>query len=145
MMKRNGFTLIEVIVSIFILTILFGVGTSLGKFGVNISNDMESLGYVYEIQNLLSYGKAVCREKNNEGKIDINYRKNQLRFVDGWDDIEKIVTLPKGFMIISGDANLFITNNGKIARGYTIKIVDKQGKEHDIVIRVGVDMWSVHE
>lgn len=46
-------------------------------------------------------------------------------------------------MIISGDDNLFISENGKITRGCTIKIIDKHGEEHDIKIRVGVDKWSV--
>ena len=68
-MKKNGFTLIETVVSIFILTILFSVGISLNKFASNLSKDMKNTAYVYEIQNLLSYGKAVCREKNKYGKM----------------------------------------------------------------------------
>ena len=58
-MKNYGFTLIETMVSIFILTILFSVGVSLSKFGSYLSHDMENTAYVYEIQNLLSYGKLV--------------------------------------------------------------------------------------
>lgn len=62
-MKRHGFTLIETMVSLFILTMLFSIGISLSKFSNNLSAHIESTGYIYEIQNLLSYGKAVCREK----------------------------------------------------------------------------------
>jgi prepilin-type N-terminal cleavage/methylation domain-containing protein len=139
MMKRQGFTLIEIIVSIFILTILFSIDISLRKLSNNLSYNMKGIGYTYEIQNLLSYGKAVCREKNRYGKITITASKNEFRFVEGWDNVEKIIDLPKGMKIISNDVSLMITPNGKITRGYTIKIIDEQGERHDIVITVGVD------
>lgn len=138
-MKRQGFTLIEIIVSIFILTLLFSIDISLRKLSNNLSYNMKGIGYTYEIQNLLSYGKAVCREKNRYGKITITASKNEFRFVEGWDNVEKIIDLPKRMKIISNDVSLMITPNGKITRGYTIKIIDEQGERHDIVITVGVD------
>jgi prepilin-type N-terminal cleavage/methylation domain-containing protein len=139
-MKRYGFTLIETIVSIFILTILFSVGISLSKFSSNLSTDIENSGYIYEIQNLLSYGKVICREKNTYGKVTIKASKNEIRFVEGWDNIEKIINLPKSMKIISGDLSVLITPNGKISKGSTIKIVNKFGERQDITIGVGVDL-----
>ena len=58
-MKNYGFTLIETVVSIFILSILLSVGLSLSKLGSTLSHDMENTSCVYEIQNILSYGKLV--------------------------------------------------------------------------------------
>ncbi|OOM80031.1 prepilin-type N-terminal cleavage/methylation domain-containing protein [Clostridium sp. BL-8] len=139
MMKRRGFTLIETMASIFILTLLFSVGSSLSGLSNKISYNIKGIGYNYEIQDLLSYAKAVCREKNRYGKITITASKNEVRFIEGWDSIEKIIKLPSGMRIISNDISLMITPTGKITRGYTIKILDGLGERHDITINVGVD------
>jgi len=144
-MKKYGFTLIETVVSIFILTILFSVGLSLSKLGINISKDVENTGYIYEIQNVLSYGKAVCRDKNKYGKITVKSNTNEIRFVEGWDNIEKIIKLPKEIKIISNDISVLITPNGKISKGNTIKLIDKEGQRQDITIGVGVDLIVIKD
>ena len=144
-MKRYGFTLIETVVSIFIITILFSVGISLSKFGSNLSHDMENTAYVYEIQNLLSYGKAVCMEKNKYGKITVKSSENKLRFIEGWDNIEKIINLPKEIKIISTDISVLITPDGRISQGNTIKLIDKYGQRQDITIGVGVDLIVIKD
>ena len=144
-MNRYGFTLIETVVSIFIITILFSVGISLSKFGSNLSHDMENTAYVYEIQNLLSYGKAVCMEKNKYGKITVKSSENKLRFIEGWDNIEKIINLPKEIKIISNDISVLITPDGRISQGNTIKLIDKYGQRQDITIGVGVDLIVIKD
>lgn len=140
-MKKAGFTLIETVVSIFILTILFSVGTSLNKFGHNLSSDMKNTAYIYEIQNLLSYGKAVCREKNKYGKITIHYKKQQIRFIEGVDNIEKVINMPEEISI-DGEKyiNILITPDGKISKGITIELRDENKEKHTITIGVGVDL-----
>ncbi|WP_026886464.1 prepilin-type N-terminal cleavage/methylation domain-containing protein [Clostridium beijerinckii] len=142
-MRRDGFTLIETMVSIFIIIILFSVGISLSKFAGNVSKNMDNSEYIYEIQNLLSYSKAVCREKNNYGKITVKVSKNEIKFIEGWDSIEKTVVIPKEIKIISGDISILVTPDGKISRGNTIKIIDNCGVRRDITIGVGVDLISI--
>lgn len=139
MTRKSGFTLIEIIISIFIITILFGIGTSINKWKSSLSSDMKYSGYVYEIQSLLSYGKAICKEKNRYGKVTVKSNKNEIRFVEGWDNIEKIIALPKEIRIISEDISVLITPEGKISSGSTIKLLDSKGERQDITIRVGVD------
>lgn len=144
-MKKSGFTLIETIASLLILTILFSVVISLSKFGSNLSADMKNAEYVYEIQNLLSYGKSVCSEKNKYGKITVKSNKNEIRFIEGWDNIEKIINLPPEIKIISNDISVLITPNGKISKGNTIKLIDKYGRRQDITIGVGVDLIVIKD
>lgn len=144
-MKNYGFTLIETVVSIFILSILFSVGLSLSKLGNTLSRDIENTAYVYEIQNLLSYGKAVCMDKNKYGKITVKYRKNEIRFIEGEDNIEKIIKLPEEIKIINNDISVFITPDGKIAQGNTIKLVDEYGQRQEITIGVGVDLIVIKD
>lgn len=142
-MKRNGFTLIETMVSIFILTILFSVGTSLNKFAINLSNDMDNIAYVYEIQNLLSYGKAVCRDKNKYGKITIDPMKKQIRFIEGADKIEKIINVPKEISIDGKNRSILITPNGKISNGTAIVLIDNYRERQTITVGVGVDFIAI--
>lgn len=142
-MKREGFTLIETVVSIFILTILFSVGISLNKCAINLSNNMENADCVYEIQNILSYGKAVCREKNKYGKITIDPMKNEIRFVEGTDKIEKILNIPKNISIDGNYKSILITPQGKISRGLSIVLIDNCLERQSITIGVGVDYIDV--
>ena len=144
-MKKYGFTLIETIVSIFILTILFSIGISLSKFGSNLSHDMENTAYVYEIQNLLSYGKAICMDQNKYGKITVTSSKNEIRFIGVDGKIEKVINLPKEIKIINNDISVLITPYGKISQGNTIKLIDKYGQRQDITIGVGVDLIVIKE
>jgi len=144
-MKKDGFTLIETMASIFILAILFSVGISESKFGNNLAYGMEKTAYVYEIQNILSYGKAVCKEKNKYGKIVIDSSKNEIRFIEGWDNIEKIVKLPEEIIIINRYKSIQITSEGKIAQGVTIELIDKYREEQDITIGVGVDLITIKD
>jgi len=143
--KKDGFTLIETTVSIFILTILLSVGMSQSTFGNNLAYSMEKAACVYEIQNILSYGKAVCKEKNKYGKIVIDSSKNEIRFIEGWDDIEKIVKLPTEIIIINKYKSIQITSEGKIAQGITIELIDKYRERQDITIGVGVDLITIKD
>lgn len=144
-MKKNGFTLIETVVSMFILSILFSVGLALSNFGNNLSADIKNTDHVYEIQNLLSYGKAVCSEKNKYGKITVKSNNNEIRFIEGADKIEKIINLPTDIKIISNDISVFITPYGKISKGFTVKLIDKYGRRQDITIGVGVDLIIIKD
>lgn len=144
-MKKDGFTLIEMVVSIFILTILFNVGISLNKFGSNLLDDMKNTACVYEIQNILSYGKAVCRDKNKYGKITVDSRKNEIRFVAEAGKIEKIINLPKEISIVDRYTSILITPDGKISNGTTIALVDEHREKQDITIGVSVDLIVIKD
>jgi prepilin-type N-terminal cleavage/methylation domain-containing protein len=144
-MKKDGFTLIETTISIFILTVLLSVGMSQSTFGNNLAYSMEKAACVYEIQNILSYGKAMCKEKNKYGKIVIDSSKNEIKFIEGWDDIEKVVKLPTEIIIVNKYKSIQITSEGKIAQGITIELIDKYRERQDITISVGVDLITIKD
>jgi prepilin-type N-terminal cleavage/methylation domain-containing protein len=144
-MKKFGFTLIETMISICILTILFSIGISQSKFGNNLIHDIEKTDYIYEIQNLISYGKAMCREKNKYGEIIIDSRKNEIKFVEGWDSIEKSIKLPKEVALIPKNKSMLIGPEGKIVQGNTITLVDNYKEKQDITISVGGDLITIKD
>lgn len=153
-MKKHGYTLIEIMVSIFILTVLFSAGMSQSKFANNLVHDMEKTDYVYEIQNIISYGKAMCREKSKYGEIIIDYKKKEIRFIEGWDNIEKIIQLPQEVKIIpdekstsidSKEKKILIDPEGKIKVSTTITLVDKYMEKQYVSIGVGGDLVTIKE
>jgi prepilin-type N-terminal cleavage/methylation domain-containing protein len=144
-MKREGFTLIETIISIFILTILFSVGISLNKLAINLSNNMENTACIYEIQNILTYGKAICREKNKYGKIIIDPYTKKISFIEATDKIEKTFNIPENISMDGKYRSIFITPNGKISRGTSIVLIDNHMEKEIITVGVGVDYIDVKE
>lgn len=144
-MRKSGYTLIEIIASLFILLVIFSLVISLSKLGRNIKNDVKENGCIYEIQSLLTYGKVVCKQKDKYGKITITSSKKQIRFVEGWDGIEKIINLPEEIKIISNDVSIYINPNGRIVQGTTIKLIDNNGERQNITIGVGVDLIVIKD
>lgn len=144
-MKKHGFTLIETMISICILTILFSIGISQSAFGNNLVHGIEKTDYVYEIQNLISYGKAMCKEKNKCGEIFIDSMKNEIKFVEGWDNIEKSIKLPKGVELIPKTKSMLIDAEGKIVKGNTITLFDSYKEKQDITISVGGDLITIKD
>ena len=69
MKKSRGFTLLETVISIFIITIIFTTVSSIGAMKENIENDIEHDSDMYEIQNMLVLSKAACRKNDLTGYI----------------------------------------------------------------------------
>lgn len=142
MIRKRGFTLIETIASISILLIFMSISISMYKFKKSLESDINVTNYIYEIQNLITYGKSVCKEKENYGKIVVNKKDNNIRFVENWDNIEKNIDLPNDLKLIS-QFTVYITPQGKLEKGNTISLLDKDKKRYDITIGVGVDIITI--
>jgi len=142
MIKKEGFTLIETIASIAIISILFSISLSMYKFKTTVESDIHISNYLYEIQSLITYGKSICKEKENYGKLVVNTRENNIKFIENWDYIEKEVQLPSSLRLVS-EFTIYITPQGKLERGNTISLLDNENNRHDITIGVGVDTVTI--
>ena len=78
MIRKRGFTLIETIASISILLIFMSISISMYKLKASLESDINVTDYIYEIQNLITYGKSVCKEKENYGKIIVSTKDNNI-------------------------------------------------------------------
>ncbi len=144
MNRKKAYTLLETITVIFILLCIFCGGVTLYKSGKNIKNGILMKKYTYEIQNIITFGKCVCRDKGKVGKITIDTSRNTIRFMEGYDGIERVIKIPKDF-IVTPKINYYISEEGKIKGSNTIRIADKNKKINEITIKTGVDTITIYE
>ncbi|MGL5354642.1 MAG: type II secretion system protein, partial [Clostridium sp.] len=79
-MKKRGYTLIELVAVMAILSILLGSGFTIVSIMRNLKNEVEFDYSIGEISNILSYGKAYCRKNNTSGEIIIDSVGNTISF-----------------------------------------------------------------
>ncbi|MBW6410928.1 prepilin-type N-terminal cleavage/methylation domain-containing protein [Clostridium weizhouense] len=142
-MRKKGFTLIELVISIAIITIIFAVSISLSKMNSRIYNDIRYESLLYEIEDIISYSKAYCKNNNTSGEIQIDNKLNEISFSQNDDKKIKKVTLPKDINLIVKNEILNIGSNGHIKNGLCISVEDKYHECYDITIRVGVDLVTI--
>ncbi|WP_294156654.1 prepilin-type N-terminal cleavage/methylation domain-containing protein [uncultured Clostridium sp.] len=146
MTREKGFTLIEIIVSIFIITMLFTAVISLNALKDNLEREIEYDSDIYEIQNMLTFSKVKCKQEDTKGHLLVNSRTDEIYFycnTKGTLPIKKI-GLSENSDCIAEIKNLYLSDKGKITAGNTIA-VRKDGEIRQITIGVGVDNIRIKE
>ena len=148
-MKRKGFTLIELIITLSIL-LLFTTITSISiKAYNNRKIDIKINNYAYEIKTLLSYSKSYCRKYKANGSLFINIKENSFKFfvLEKNNYIEKFIYLEDKFSLASNyKGNSFsISKEGYIKEAGTISLIYNGKVVKEIKIGVGNDIIGVTE
>ncbi len=144
MSKNRGYTLLELMVVIFIILIISSIGLKMKNSIDKIINKVRMESCVNDIYNILSYGKYYCKINNVEGVIEINKDVGQIVLyedVKGGKTIKRTI-LAKGIFFVS-DLKFRITSMGNLQAG-TIYIKDKYGKVSRITISVGIDTVNIY-
>ncbi len=145
MKKHVGFTLLETVISIFIITVIFTTVSSMGAMKDNIENDIEHDFDMYEIENILVLSKAACRKNDLTGYISINPEKDKLGFYcDVSSSCFRDIKLSPSSDCIGENTNLYLSSKGKIKSGSTI-YVKCDGRIESITIGVGIDTIRIKE
>lgn len=138
-LSKKGFTLIELIVAISMVTILFGYSfMSLKSYSKN-TNDMDVNIFANTLMNFIVYSKEYCRDNNESGYLYFLSDKNKIIFCSSTSTLNNLY-LPKGF----GDLKLNLTQNkvsidnkGFTKDACTINFKDREGGNHCVTICVG--------
>lgn len=138
-MKKKGFTLIEVIVVISIITTLFGYSLISFKSFSNVENDVDVQIFGNTLVNFIINSKKYCRDNNVSGYIYFITNINTAQLCCNTKLISSI-KLPKSFSDLSVNikgGKIFIDNKGFSGDACTIKFKDKKGGMHYTTICVG--------
>ncbi|WP_032121694.1 prepilin-type N-terminal cleavage/methylation domain-containing protein [Clostridium amazonitimonense] len=137
MLKKKGFTLIEVLVALGLLSIAFSITYAPINLIKRSIKDTEIEYYKTSMLSLISYSSKYCKVNNQIGYIELEDKTNNINFVVGTKVINHI-SIPKGYeLMLVGNSKIFkVQNNGTIDAG-TIKFKDSNGKLHSITIQVG--------
>ena len=148
-MKKRGFTLIELIVVLSIITILFTFSYGFIKSFKNREEKLTIDSSVYEIKALLSYSKSYCRKNKVSGKVVIDKNRKYVSFTvsNSYSPITRTVKMDSDIQVGSNfslgyteiNEEGFIKNSGTIKLSYN----DKVFKE--IRIGAGNDIIGINE
>lgn len=144
-MKKKGYTLLEVIIVMAILTILIPIvirGTETYRFIDNItSKSLKS-----DIANLISFAKQYSYNTGNAGRLEINLSKGEIAFIDVKSELTKNVvakvTLPKGYSFVE-DYYIFVSSKGVVSSD-SIMFKSLTGEQHKVTISVGIDLVNIY-
>lgn len=149
-MKKKGYTLIEIVAVIAIITILLGSGFTIVKTIEHMKAEVEVEDIIYEIMDILTYAKAYCRKNYCRGEIVIDKSKKEIifQYVDKNNINKKIIGRKEGVPNDVEISNNFTSNlikiddDGFITGGGTITIVYK-GTINQLTVAVGNDLITV--
>ncbi|WP_300380786.1 prepilin-type N-terminal cleavage/methylation domain-containing protein [Clostridium sp.] len=148
-MKKKGFTLIELIITLNILVLITTITSTSIKAYKNRKTNININKYTYEIKTLLSYSKSYCRKYNANGNLFINIKENSFKFsvIEKDNPIEKTIYIPNGFSVISNykGNSFYVSKEGYIKEAGTISLIYNGKTVKEIKIGVGNDIIGITE
>lgn len=148
-MRKGGYTLIELIIVLSIISLLASVGFSGGKYFKNKTESLKLQNNVYEVKSLLSFAKSYCRKNKVIGNIIISKNKKDVAFevTDRNYNFKKMLVLDDDTYVASNfqDGTNKVNSEGFITKAGTITLSYKNNKFVEISISVGNDIIRVKE
>lgn len=149
-MKKKGYTLIELVAVIAIITILLGSGFTIVKTIEHMKAEVQLEDIIYEVMDILTYAKAYCRKNYCIGEIVMDESEKEIifQYVDKNDINKKIIgkreVVPHDIGISNNFASklIKIDDDGFITGGGTITIRYK-GSINQLTVAVGNDLITV--
>ena len=144
-MKKQGFTVLETIISLFIIMTLFSSAVSIGSVETNIYKDIESEGFMYEMHDFLTYAKLRSRIENKPGKLLTIPSENKIYYAYGSSGTAKYITAPGSMEMTSMGTSIPIDSSGRINKAGSIEFQNSFKELKSIKIRVGVDYINLND
>lgn len=146
MMRKEGYTLIELIIVLSIITLLSTVGFGGVKYFKDKIESLKLQNNVYEVRGLLSFAKSYCRKNEVVGNIAISKNKKDVVFevIERNHQLTKILNLDDNIKVTSnfqnGINNInkegFIKTAGTITLSYKDKLIEIKVSVGNDIIRV---------
>lgn len=138
-MRNKGVALVEVIICIMIISIVFTLGTNLVKYLKNVSENIECKNVLYNIDDMLCFGKKY----SYANKIRLYFAINNDEFLlkSEKNKIIKRYKLQNIKVYINNKNKLYINEDGYV-EPETIYIETSNKEGYKITIRPGGNLIS---
>ncbi|WP_143314369.1 type II secretion system protein [Clostridium sp. HBUAS56017] len=151
-MKKRGFTLIEIIAVIGVLSVIFSIGiASIRQFKTRYKQ-IEISNFLYETIDMISYGKSYCASNDLSGNVKLINNNDYLQvYLIADNKVIKNIKIKEVLRIKPFDNEEEIRNiNLRINEfGYveptTIKFINEKLEEFIITVQVGGNVILVKE
>lgn len=149
-MKKNGFTLIEIVIVLSILSCILCASALSYKFIKNIENEQNVVMSIRNIDDMLTSARLYCLKNNQEGTILIEPKADKYLFYLNKTGYAKPIRVEK----LMGNVHFYCTseqvqweikiNNQGVPTAGTIVLIDNNKKCYKIAIGVGNPDEKIH-
>ena len=144
---NRGFTLIEMIVVIAIMSIMVGVGVNSLRFYNSIKNKVDADYYCNATVGFINNSKIYCRDNSRSAKITFDILKNEIVLKDDLNIVNKLMFSNKITLYeVQGrriNREIIIDRDGFSNDACTIILKDNSLIEHEITMRVGTSYVKI--
>ena len=145
MKKKSGFTLIEMIIVISIMSIIGGCSAISVRYYKTIENKIEADYYCNAVVSFINNSKMYCRENSCSAAIILDIEKNEMKLNKGTDMIRKLTFSNKIRLDTATRKKIVIKNKGYSDDACTITLMDNKSKPYTITMRVGSEYVKITE
>jgi prepilin-type N-terminal cleavage/methylation domain-containing protein len=144
---RRGFTLIEMVIVIAIISIVGGTSVVSFKYYKTITNKADAQYYCNAIVNFINNSKMYCRENSCSGIVTFDIENNNMKLEDGISEVEELIFTDKIklYEVIGRRSNrdIVIDKRGSTNDACTIMLIDNNSIKHKITVRVGTEYVKI--
>lgn len=146
---RKGFTLIEIVLVIGIMSIIAGCSFMSVRYYKTIKNKVDADYYCNAVVSFINNSKMYCRENSCSATVIFDIGRNEMKLDKGMYTIREL--LFKGKIIlyeVNGrriNKHIVIDKNGYSNDGFTVVLRDNNLIKHEISMRVGTGYVKVNK
>ncbi|MEK6264640.1 MAG: type II secretion system GspH family protein [Clostridium sp.] len=146
---RKGFTLIEMIMVIAIMSIVSGVSVLSVKYYKTVNNSLDADYYCNAVVSFINNSKMYCRKNSCSAIINFDKGKNEIKLVNGIKVVNKLMLKDKitlfGFTGRVNNTYIVINSQGYSNDAFTLILKDNNSKKYEITMRVGTAYVKIKE
>jgi prepilin-type N-terminal cleavage/methylation domain-containing protein len=146
---RKGFTLIEVVLVIAIMSIIAGCSLMSLRYYKTIKNKIDADYYCEAVVSFINNSKMYCRENNCSATVIFDIERNEMKLDKGIYTINELVFSDKITLYeVSGrriNKDVVIDKEGYSNDAFTIVLMDNNLRRHEITMRVSTGYVKVNK
>jgi len=146
---RKGFTLIEMILVLSIISIIGGCSVLSLKYYNTVKNKLDADYYCNATVSFINNSKMYCRENSRSAIVTFDIPRNEMKLEDGIKMVNKLEFSNKITLYqITGRQNngdIVIDNKGYSNDACTIILKDNNLVDHEITMRVGTAYVKINK